>query len=179
MPAIAHIGVGFAAKKVAPAVPVIILIIAAELIEIIFMILWGFGVEHPPTASGAPYSPYSHSILFGGLWSVLAGLITRSISKNTKLSWIIGLLVFSHTLLDFFASPKIAFYPNDTGLPILFDYQHTYGLGLWKDKIVAGIGEIGILLAGIFIFIKTVRTKRAEKLIERNQAHEKVDSGAG
>jgi len=171
MPAIAHIGVGFAAKKVAPAVPVIILIIAAELIEIIFMILWGLGIEHPPTDTGMPFSPYSHSILMGVLWSVLAGLLTKVISKNRKLSWIIGLLVFSHTVLDFVASPKLAFYPTDTGLPLFADYTNTYGLGLWKDNIIAWIGEIGILLAGIIIFIMTVRRKQAEKLIKSTQAH--------
>ncbi|NCA77407.1 MAG: hypothetical protein EOM90_13830 [Alphaproteobacteria bacterium] len=164
MPAIAHIGIGFAAKKVVPSVSVIILIVAAELIEIIFMILWGFGIEHPLSEPGAPFSPYSHSILFGVLWSVLAGLLTHVISKKTRISWIIGLLVFSHTILDLIASPKLAFYPNDTGLPLLFDYTYTYGLGLWKNKIVAGIGEIGILVAGIIIFIMTIRKKRAESL---------------
>jgi hypothetical protein len=162
MPAIAHIGVGFAAKKAAPFVPVIFLILAAELIEIVFMILWGFGVEHPPSEQGPPFSPYSHSILMGILWSVLAGLLTQMVSKNRKLSWIIGLLVFSHTLLDVIASPKLAFYPTDTGMPLLFDYSNTYGFGLWKDNIVAGIGEIGILLVGIFIFIIAVRKKRSE-----------------
>jgi membrane-bound metal-dependent hydrolase YbcI (DUF457 family) len=170
MPALAHIGIGFAAKKTAPAVPVVILIIAAELIEIIFMILWGLGIEHPATDTGLPFSPYSHSILMGALWSVLAGLLTRVICKDRKLSWIIGLLVFSHTLLDFIASPKLAFYPTDTGMPLLFDYSNTYGLGLWKDKIIGWIGEIGILLAGIIIFIITVRKKRSEKQIVRNQS---------
>ena len=169
MPAIAHIGVGFAAKKVAPAVPVIILIIAAEFIEIVFMLLWGAGIEHPPTEAGAPFSPYSHSILFGVLWSILAGLLTLAISKNIKLSWIIGLLVFSHTILDVIASPKLAFYPTDTGVPMLFDYTNTYGLGLWKNQIIAWIGEFGFLLTGIFIFIMTIRKKRAEKLIKLNQ----------
>lgn len=36
MPAIAHLGVGFAAKRFAPKVPVIYLILAAEFIEIVF-----------------------------------------------------------------------------------------------------------------------------------------------
>ena len=36
MPAIAHLGVGFASKRFAPEVPVIYLILAAEFIEIVF-----------------------------------------------------------------------------------------------------------------------------------------------
>lgn len=160
MPAFAHIGVGFAAKRISPATPVIVLILAAELIEIIFMILWGFGVEYPPTEEGPGFSPYSHSILSGIVWSVLAGFLTWIFSKNNKLSWIIALLVFSHFLLDFIASPKLAFYPTDTGMPWFNDYSRTYGLGFWKYPLVAWIGEVGILLGGIVLCIVTVKKLR-------------------
>jgi hypothetical protein len=163
MPAIAHIGVGFATKKVTPMVPVIFLIIAAELIEIIFMILWATGIEHPPTPNSPPFSPYSHSLFIGVVWSILAGMITLFISKNDRISWIIGLLVFSHTILDMIASPKTAFYPTDTGMPVFFDYSNTIGLGLWKNSIVAGIGEIGILITGIGIYLLTKRKIKGER----------------
>lgn len=163
MPAIAHIGVGFAAKKVAPMVPVIFLIIAAELIEIIFMILWATGIEHPPTPNSPPFSPYSHSVTIGILWSLLAGLVVWAISKNKRTSWIIALLVFSHTILDIIASPKTAFYPTDTGMPVLFNYNFTVGLGLWKNSIVAWIGEVVILIAGIGIYLATKRQIKRER----------------
>jgi hypothetical protein len=163
MPAIAHIGIGFAAKKIASHVNVVLLIIAAEFIEIIFMALWAIGIEHPPTIASPPFSPYSHSILMGLAWSLFAGLLTFLFSKNRKLSWIIGILVLSHTVLDFIASPKSAFYPNDTGMPWLFDYSRTYGLGLWSNGLVAGIGEIGILVLGITIYLITVRKIRKER----------------
>ena len=163
MPAIAHIGIGFAAKNLAPQVNVLLLIVAAEMIEIIFMALWAIGVEHPPDAIYPPFSPYSHSILIGFLWSILAGLLTFLFSKNTKLSWIIGILVLSHPVLDFIASPKSAFYPADTGMPWLFDYSKTYGLGLWSDGIVAAIGELGILSIGIVVYMLVVRKIRGER----------------
>jgi len=163
MPAIAHIGLGFAAKKVIPTVNVVLLIIAAELIEIIFMVLWAFGIEHPPDAGTTPFSPYSHSILMGLVWSGLAALIFILVSKNFKLSLVMGLLVLSHTALDFIASPKTAFYPTDTGLPWFSDYTTTYGLGLWSNGIVAWIGEIGILLIGISIYFITLLMMRNKK----------------
>ena len=163
MPAITHIGIGFAAKKVVPQVNVVLLIVAAELIEIIFMALWATGIEHPPDAVSPPYSPYSHSIMMGLVWSVFAGLLTYLFSRKSKLSLIIGLLVLSHLVLDFIASPKSAFYPGDTGMPWFSDYSHTYGLGLWSDGLVAGIGEIGILIIGFFIYLYTVRMIRIEK----------------
>lgn len=164
MPAIAHIGIGFAAKKIVPQVNVILLIVAAELIEIIFMVLWALGIEHPPDAVSAPYSPYSHSIMMGLAWSIFAGLLTFLFSRKSKLSWVIGLLVLSHLVLDFITSPKSAFYPGDTGMPLLFDYSRTYGLGLWSNGSIALIGEIGILLIGISYYIITIRYIRNEKL---------------
>ena len=144
-------------------VPVIFLIIAAELIEIIFMILWATGIEHPPTPNSPPFSPYSHSLTMGVLWSFLAGLVVWAICKNKRTSWIIALLVFSHTILDIIASPKTAFYPTDTGMPVFFDYTFTVGLGLWKNTIVADIGEIGILIAGIGIYMATKRKIKGER----------------
>ena len=163
MPAIAHIGLGFAAKKVVPTVNVALLIVAAELIEIIFMIFWALGIEHPPDATTPPFSPYTHSILMGLVWSGIAIFSLILVGRNLKISLVMGLLVLSHTALDFIASPKSAFYPNDTGLPWFTDYNATYGLGLWSNGIVAGIGEIGILIIGIFIYIRTVHKIRNKK----------------
>ena len=163
MPAIAHIGIGFAAKKVLPAVHVLWLIVAAEFIEIVFMLLWSLGIEHPPTDTLPPYSPYSHSILMGLAWPVIIGVLLFVISRNRKLSVWIGLLVFSHFVLDFIASPKSAFYAADTGMPWFRDYSHTYGFGLWSNGIIGGIGEIGILIVGIIIYYVTVRKIREDK----------------
>jgi len=162
MPAIAHIGIGFAAKKAAPAMNVFWLIVAAEFVEIIFMLLWGLGVEHPPTDTSPPFSPISHSLVMGLLWSILAVGVVFLFSRKRRLSLIIGFLVLSHTVLDFIASPKTAFYPADTGMPFFMDYTSTYGLGLWENAVVAAIGEIGILAAGVVIYIMAIRKIKAE-----------------
>lgn len=164
MPAVAHIGVGFAAKRITPTINVLFLIIVAELIEIIFMILWAVGIEHPPTPATPPFSPYSHSIIMGILWSLLAGMVTWVFSKNKRTSWVIGLLVFNHTILDIIASPKTAFYPTDTGMPVFFSYNFNIGLGLWKSSIVAWVGEIGILAAGFFIYLMALKQLRDKKV---------------
>ena len=109
MPAIAHVGVGFAAKKIAPNISVIFLIIAAELIEIVFFGFVAAGVETMPLPDKSPFTPYSHSVFMGIIWSVAAAMVTFLISKNKKVSIIIGLLVLSHTILVIIASPKLAF----------------------------------------------------------------------
>jgi len=163
MPAIAHLGVGFAAKKIAPDISVFYLIITAELIEIVFFGFMAAGIETMPLPDKSPFTPYSHSVFMGIIWSVVAGLITFLISKNKKTSIIIGLLVLSHTILDIIASPKLAFYPTDTKMPIFFNDSLSVGLGLWKYKTVAFIGEFGILIVGFIIYILTIRKAKMQK----------------
>jgi hypothetical protein len=163
MPAIAHIGVGFAAKKIAPNISVIYLIIADELIEIVFFVFVAAGIENMPLPDKSPFSPFSHSVIMGIIWSVVAALITLLISKNMKTSVIIGLLVLSHTLLDIIASPKLAFYPTDTKMPIFFNDSLSVGLGLFKYKALALISEFGILIGGFIIYILTIRKTKVQK----------------
>jgi hypothetical protein len=153
MPAIAHIGVGFAAKKAAPGISVIYLIIAAELIEIAFFGFVAAGIESMPMPEKPPFSPYSHGVFSGIIWSLAAGLFAWLISKNKKTCIIIGLLVLSHTILDIIASPKLAFYPTDTKVPVFFDNSLSVGLGLFKNKILSLVIEFGVLLFGILIYV--------------------------
>ena len=131
MPAIAHLGVGFAAKRFAPKVPVVYLILAAEFIEIMFFAFVLIRIEQMPMPDKPPYSPFSHSLIMGIIWSIVIGVLTFMITKNQKTSLIIGLLVFSHTALDILASPKLAFYPTDTKIPIFFDSQFSIGLSFY------------------------------------------------
>jgi membrane-bound metal-dependent hydrolase YbcI (DUF457 family) len=155
MPAIAHLGIGLAAKKFAPKVNVGILILAAEFIEIIFFILYFLGIEIMPTANNAPFTPYSHSLVMGIVWSVLTGFTAWVICRSRKISLIISIVTFSHIFLDIIASPKSAFYPQDLAVPILFDYSKSIGLGLWSSNTIAAIGELGTVLLGICIYIQT------------------------
>lgn len=162
MPAIAHIGVGFAAKRIAPSISVIYLIIAAELIEIVFFIFVAAGIENMPLSDKAPFSPYSHGVFMGIIWSAVATLITFFISKNKKVSIIIGLLVLSHTVLDIIASPKLAFYPTDTKMPVFFNDSLSIGLGFFKYTTLALVSEFGFLIAGLIIYFLTIR--KAKKI---------------
>lgn len=166
MPAIAHIGVGFAAKRIAPNISVFYLIIAAELIEIVFFIFVAAGVENMPLPDEAPFSPYSHGVFMGIIWSGVAAFITFLVSKNKKASIIIGLLVLSHTVLDIIASPKLAFYPTDTKMPVFFNDYLSVGLGLFKHKTIALISEFGFLIAGFIIYLlKLKKAKLQSRLL--------------
>jgi hypothetical protein len=99
----------------------------------------------------------------GIIWSIGAALLTFLISRNKKASIIIGLLVLSHTILDIIASPKLAFYPTDTKMPVFFNDSLSVGLGLFKYKTIALISEFGFLIAGIMIYILAIRKTREQR----------------
>ena len=162
MPAIAHIGVGFAAKRIDPKIPVIYLIFAAELVELIFFVFVATGIETMPQPDKPPFAPYSHGVISGVMLSLIAALFTFIISKDKKTSVIIGSLVLSHTLLDIIASPKLAFYPMDVKMPIFFNDSVSVGLGLFKYKTFALTSEFGFLIAGILIYVLTIRKSKVQ-----------------
>ena len=58
MPAFAHSGTGLAAQQALPIVHVLLLIIA-DFIAIISRILLRPGIEHPPTNTIQPYTPFT------------------------------------------------------------------------------------------------------------------------
>lgn len=162
MPAIAHVGVGFAAKRLTPNIPVLYLIIAAEFIEIVFSVLVAAGIESMPQPDKSPFSPFSHGVFTGIIWSLVAALFTFLISKSKKVSIVIGILVLSHTILDIIASPKLAFYPTDKMIPVFFNDSLSVGLGLFKYKTIALISEFGFLIAGLVIYFLTVRKGKGQ-----------------
>ena len=97
------------------------------------------------------------------VWSVLAAIIAWFISRNNRISVIIGLLVFSHWVVDFISHPMTAVFPGDTGLPLLFEGSPTVGLGVWGTQLGVNIGEYGTLMVGLIIYLLTWRKLRREK----------------
>lgn len=166
MPAMAHIGVGLAAKKIAPEMNAGVLMAASEAVEIVFMGLWALGVEHPPTAEEAGHSIYSHSILSGVVISLAVGLLTYLMTKNKKHTILLALLALSHTVMDVLASPMTAFYATDVGKNLYWNENSIrIGFGLYKNPIVAQILEYGITVVGIGIYVVTKIKLRREKKI--------------
>lgn len=163
MPALAHIGVGLAAKKAAPKINIWLLILAAEAVEIVFMVLWALGIEYPPTAGSPGFAPYSHSIVSGVLLSLILGTLFFLITKRKKQAIFIGGLVLSHTVMDVLASPMLGFYPTDTGKTLFFNDGMSIGLGLYRDPRIGQILEYSITGIGLILYIWTKITNRKAK----------------
>jgi hypothetical protein len=162
-------GVGLAAKKAAPKVPLWLLVVSAYVLDIVFGVFWLAGIERVPAEDSGTTNPYSHGLFMAVVWSVLAGLTGKRVSRSTHTGWVVGLLVFSHWVVDFVAHPMTAVYPHDTGLSLLFDGSPTVGLGVWRTKTGVNIGEYGSLILGAAIYLFTLRKPKKQNVAALSQ----------
>jgi multisubunit Na+/H+ antiporter MnhC subunit len=164
MAGLGHIGFGFAAKPVAPKVHLIVLLIATELIDILWALFYFTGIDR--NSVGADSSPWSHSLFMSVIWSILAALITARIYRDRRSGIIIGLLVFSHWVIDFITHPMGAIFggtllPPD--LPLFFNGSSRVGLGLYNHSLITAIvTDIGMLFLGFVIYV-IYRIKREKQ----------------
>jgi hypothetical protein len=152
MAGLAHVGVGLAAKRFAPNVPVGILLLGAYVIDIVWGVFFVVGVEHFGVTTT---NPWSHGLFMAVVWSAVAVLIAQRCCHDLRTSIIIGLLVFSHWVVDFISRPMTAVFPGDPGLPLFFEGSPTVGLGVWSTQLGVNVGEYGTLMVGLVIYLWT------------------------
>ena len=158
-----HLGVGLASKRIVPKVPLPVLIVAAYAIDIVWGVFFALGVEQYPGAAPVEPSPWSHGLFMSVVWSLLGALIAWLASRNARTSAFIGLLVFSHWVVDWIAKPMLSAFPNDVGLPLLFAGSPLVGLGLWSNPVLVAIGEYGVTLVGAVLYVLTLAKLRRER----------------
>jgi hypothetical protein len=159
---IGHYGPSFACKAWKPAIPLWVLFLAVQLVDIVWSVLVLFGIEKVRIVPGFTatnpldlyYMPYTHSLPGAALWSVGTAVVYRAIAPAQK--WtaavIVGAAVFSHWILDL-----VVHRPD---LP-LYDDAYKVGLGLWDYPTIAFILEIALLFGGIALYLKTTEPKDA------------------
>ena len=163
MAGLTHLGVGLAAKPVASKIPLALLIVSAYAIDIIWGVFFLAGIERLSQPGMTVFNPWSHGLFMASVWSLLAGLLAWRIGGSRRTGVIIGLLVFSHWLVDFVSHPMTAVFPDDTGLPIFFADAPLVGLGVWRTQLGVAIGEYGIFVLGLLIYLVTLRRLRRQK----------------
>ena len=151
MAGIAHIGVGLAAKKIAPQAPLGVLLLASEALDILWGIFALLGIENMAD------SPWSHGLFMAIGWSLIAALLSAEIFRNFRTGLVIGLVVFSHWLLDFITHPMFGGLPD---LPLLFNGSPKVGLGLYSSiaPIVTVLFELGLVISGLIVYLPTRST---------------------
>ena len=152
---VGHYGVSFAAKKVDRIIPLWVLFLAVQFLDVLWAPCVLLGIEKvrivPGITASNPldlyYMPYTHSLLAAVVWSCAGGLAyqfaARPIRRQT--SAVVGFAVFSHWILDF-----VVHRPD---LP-LYDNSAKVGLGLWNAPAFAFGLEAALLFGGIWLCLR-------------------------
>jgi hypothetical protein len=143
-----HFAVAFAAKPIAPKLPLWLLLVATEILDLLAFGFMALGIEH---GAPNPELAWSHGLFMSILWSAIAGAISFGFSRNRKTSMIFGLVVFSHWVLDFIS--------HSPDLPIWFKGSPLVGLGLENSLIVGILMEFSFLAVGVAIYLTTRKKK--------------------
>jgi hypothetical protein len=155
-----HLGVAFAMKPSAQKAPLLALLLASELLD---LLSFGFaalglerhGVSQTDLAGGVqilePSSlAWSHGLLMAAAWSALAGGLAFAALRDRRSGAVTALVVFSHWVLDFIVHPP--------ELPLLFAGSPQVGLGLWSSGpglIANGVLEALLLGGGLAIYLRS------------------------
>ena len=153
---VGHYGVSFAAKGREPRIPLWLLFIAVQWLDVVWAPLVLLGVEKVRIVPGFTatnpldlyYMPYTHSLVAALLWSAAAYLCFRFVvwrAHPTRAVLVAG-AVFSHWVLDF-----IVHRPD---LP-LYDNSAKVGLGLWNAPLVAFGLELGLLFGAMYFYFRS------------------------
>jgi len=119
---VGHYGVSFAARLVNRAIPLWVLFVAVQWLDVVWAPLVLLGIEKVRIVPGFTatnpldlyYMPYTHSLIAALLWSI-AGIAVYHLLTGTgwKTSLLIGVAILSHWVLDFVVHvPDLSVYGN-------------------------------------------------------------------
>jgi membrane-bound metal-dependent hydrolase YbcI (DUF457 family) len=159
---IGHFAVGFGCKRLAPKAPLVVLLAAPVLADLLWPPFLLLGWEHVRIVPGdtrfTPFDfydyPWSHSLLMSAVWATLFMLIYRASKHDPRGALVVWFAVISHWFLDLITHrPDLPLYPG--GLA-------RYGLGLWNS--IAGTMATEIILFVIGVWVYGRATKARDKI---------------
>ncbi len=151
-----HYSFSFAGKRAEKRIPLWLLFIAVQLIDVLWSIFVLLGIEKVRivpgiTASNALdlyYMPYTHSLLGVLCWSALAYVVCQLVPglRGARTGLILAAAVFSHWILDLIVHrPDLA----------LYDSVGKMGFGLWNYRGAAFALEMAVLFGGAAMLYRT------------------------
>jgi hypothetical protein len=155
---IGHYGAAYAAKALAPRLPLAAYFVAAQALDIGFSLLVLAGVEKLEIVHGFtltnPYRllfmPYTHSLLAAALWGLVLALLGGALVFKWPGRWkealALGLAVFSHYLLD------LPVHTPDLPISLAAD-SPKLGWGLWNQPGLELALELACLLGGWWLYL--------------------------
>ena len=158
---IGHYGVSFAIKAREKTIPLWILFIAVQFLDVFWGVFILTGVEKVRIVPGFTatnpldlyYMPYTHSLVGALFWSVVGLALYWLLRERDRTAAIlVGVAVFSHWILDLVVhKPDLA----------LYDDTYKIGLGLWDLPAIAFALEIVLLFGGMFLYMSSTTAKNA------------------
>jgi hypothetical protein len=152
-----HFAVALGAKRAAPAASLGTLILAAQLIDLLWPTLLLLGLETVRIAPGhtavTPLEfvsyPITHSLAAVIGWALAFGVVYRSLGRPLAAAATTAVLVISHWVLDFLT--------HAPDLPLVPGIDSKVGLGLWSSWIGTLIVEWLLFAAGVWLYLRTTR----------------------
>jgi hypothetical protein len=153
---IGHYSVAFAVKSESNKIPLWVLFVAVQLLDVLWAPFVLLGIEKmritPGITAANPldlyYMPYTHSLIGAFSWSALAFVIYKLASgRNTPsgAAVMVAVAVFSLWILDL-----IVHRPD----PAIYDDTWKVGFGFWNYKGLESGVEVAMLIAGVVIFLR-------------------------
>lgn len=150
---IGHAAVALAAKPLLPRVNLALPLLAAFWVDLVWPVFLLLGIERvridPGNTAFTPldfvHYPWTHSLAAVLGWSVLFGVVCLRNGRRPAL--ILGLLVFSHWVLDAVSHrPDLPLWPGSATL---------VGFGLWHSVPATMIVEGAMFAAGVWIYARS------------------------
>ena len=155
---IGHYGVGLAAKGFDRRIPLWVLFLAAQFVDVLWAVLVWLGVEKMRIVPGFTasngldnvYIPFTHGAVPTIIWGMVGICLYQGLSKWR--GWggsaaLVGAVVVSHWMLDL-----LVHVPD---LPLVGD-RYKVGCGLWHFRGPSYLAELVLLLSGGAVWIHAV-----------------------
>jgi membrane-bound metal-dependent hydrolase YbcI (DUF457 family) len=146
-----HYALGFGAKKLTPYTSLGTLLLAAELVDLLWPSFLMLGIETVRIAPGitrvTPLDftsyPWTHSLVMGAVWAGLFAAFYAFFRRYPRGAMVLAALVLSHWLLDVISHrPDLPIWPGGPRI----------GLGLWYSLPATLVVEGLLFSLGIWIY---------------------------
>jgi hypothetical protein len=145
---IGHYGPSFFAKRVEPALPLWVLVLAAHLMDVFWSSFVILGIEYMAIVPGYTrsnpmdlyYIPFTHSLPAACGWAAAAGLVVRLSGRSARAAVLVSATVIAHWVGDLLV--------HSPDLP-LWDNTDKVGFGLWNNPVLTLVIEGTLAFGGV------------------------------
>jgi hypothetical protein len=154
-----HFAAGLAAKNIAPRASLGVMFAAGEFLDLLWPVFLLAGWEHVRIAPGitrlTPFDfydyPISHSLLMAFVWAACFGAAYLLWRRNRRAAIVLAALVASHWFLDLLV--------HRPDLPLFTGGAARFGLGAWNSVTITAVLELGLLAAGLALYLQQTRAR--------------------